>query len=74
MFEDVSGSGHVYNIVDDEFTESCEQVSPLVESLDFVGFVLLVSLYRQKRRVNTKKKRNKWNVRGNISLSYTIYH
>lgn len=48
VFEDVSSSRHVYNVVDDEFTESCKQVSPLMESLDLVGFILLISLCRHK--------------------------
>ncbi len=47
MFEDVSSSRHVYDVVDDEFAESCEQISPFVQSLNFVGFVLFVSLCRQ---------------------------
>lgn len=50
VFEDVSSSGHVYNVVDDEFAESCEQVPPLVQGLDLVGFVLLVSLCRRKNK------------------------
>lgn len=45
VFENICSSGHIYNVVDDEFAESCEQVSPLVESLDLVGLVLLISLY-----------------------------
>lgn len=44
MFEDVGCGGHVHDVVDDEFAESREQVSPFVESLDLVGLVLLVSL------------------------------
>lgn len=49
VFEDVSSSGHVHDVVDDEFAESREQISPFVESLDLVGLILLVSLYRQRK-------------------------
>lgn len=54
VFENVCSSRHVHNIVDDEFAESCEQVSPLVESLNLVGLVLLISLYRHKYRSGDK--------------------
>ena len=50
MFEDVGRSGHVHDVKDDEFAESCEQVSPLVKSLDLVGFILLVALCRRTGR------------------------
>lgn len=50
VFEDVGSSGHVHDVVDDELAESCEQISPFVESLDLVGFVLLVSLWGEKKR------------------------
>lgn len=49
VFEDVCSSGHVHDVVDDEFAESSEQVSPLVQRLDLVGLVLLVSLCRCAR-------------------------
>lgn len=49
VFEDVSSSRHIYDVVDDEFAESCKQISPFVESLNLVGFVLLISLYRQDK-------------------------
>lgn len=52
VFEDIGSSGHVYDVVDDEFAESCEQVSPFVKSLNLVGFILLVSLYRQRKIPN----------------------
>lgn len=54
VFENICSSGHVYDIIDDEFAESCEQVSPFVESLDLVGLVLLVSLYRHKYKSEAK--------------------
>lgn len=54
MFENVSSSRHVYNVVDDEFAEGCKQVSPLVESLDLVGLILLVSLCRHKESRDVK--------------------
>lgn len=50
VFEDVGSSRHVHDVVDDEFAESCEQISPFVQSLDLVGLVLLISLYRQSDR------------------------
>lgn len=56
VFEDICSSGHVYNVVNDEFTESSKQVSPLVESLDLVGLILLVSLYEWKSRENVERK------------------
>ncbi len=52
MFKDVGSSRHVYDVVDDEFAESRKQISPFVESLDLVGLVLLVSLYRQRKTSN----------------------
>lgn len=55
VFEDVSSSSHIYNVVDNEFAESCKQISPFVESLNLVGFILLISLYRQ-RKYNQMKK------------------
>lgn len=48
VLEDIGGSRHVDYIVDDEFTESCEQVSPFVQSLNLVGFVFFVSLCRHR--------------------------
>lgn len=45
MFEDVRSGGHVHNVVDDELAEGRQQVPPLVERLDLVGLVLLVSFY-----------------------------
>lgn len=50
VFEDIGGSRHVYDVVDDEFAERRQQVSSFVESLDLVGFILLVALCRQSRR------------------------
>lgn len=52
VFEDVGSSGHVHDVVDYEFAESREQISPFVESLDLVGLVFLVSLWRQKEISN----------------------
>lgn len=48
VFEDVGGGRHVHDVVDDQLAEGRQQVSPLVQRLDLVGFVLLVALYRQK--------------------------
>lgn len=44
VFEDVGGSRHVHNVIDDEFAESGEQVPPLMKSFDLVGLVLLIAL------------------------------
>lgn len=49
VFEDIGSSWHVHDVVDDEFAERRQQVSSFVESLDLVGFVLLVALYGQRR-------------------------
>lgn len=59
MLEDVSSSRHVDDVVDDEFTESRQQISPFVQSFDLVGFVFFVSLYRRREalhRLNEDKK------------------
>ena len=44
VFEDVGGSGHVYDVVDDEFAEGRQQVPPLVQRLDLVRLLLSRSL------------------------------
>lgn len=49
VLEDISSSRHIDNVVDDEFTESCQQISPFVQGFNFVGFVFLVSLYRRRK-------------------------
>lgn len=52
VFEDVGSSWHVHNVIDNELAESRQQISPLVQRLNLVGFILLVSLYRQKKTSN----------------------
>lgn len=63
MFEDVGSSWHVHNVIDNKLAESRQQISPLVQRLNLVGFILLVSLYRQKKTSNelsgSFKKKNK---------------
>lgn len=44
VLEDVSSSRHVNDVIDDEFAESCKQISPFVKSLNLIGFIFLVSL------------------------------
>lgn len=64
VFEDVCSSGHVHDVVDDEFAESSEQVPPLVQRLDLVGLVLLVSLCRCTRgsggNLQRRRRVNEW--------------
>lgn len=50
VFEDVSSSRHIYDVIDDEFAESCKQISPLMESLNLVGLVLFISLCTHRKR------------------------
>lgn len=44
LFEDVSSSRHIHNVVDDKFAEGGQQIPPLMKSLDLIGFILFVTL------------------------------
>lgn len=55
VFKDVSSSRHVHDVIDDEFAESRKQIPPLMERLDLVGLVLLVSLFAHKNRCGEKR-------------------
>lgn len=43
LFEDVSSSRHIHNVVDDKFAEGGQQIPPLMKSLNLIGFILFIT-------------------------------
>lgn len=73
MLEDISSGRHVDDVVDDEFTESCQQIPPFVQGFDLVGFVFLISLYRRRQALPQMNKGSKTHAgRAPVSLTHAL--